>query len=432
MSALELSSVASIVRAAIPGADETLCAACFSATSGNPLYLRELLKTIADERRKATASTVDHAAVPTLGDGLIWRIARIGPEAVALARAMSVLDGGRLADVAVLAGLGEPAAAAIAALMRRIEVLAQVDPAVFVHPLVRRSVYETLSVTERDAAHAAAARRLRDTGASPEAIAAHLAAVRPPASAHVVASLREAARDAMRHAAPETAIRWLERALAEAALQPPRGELLYELGRVELGIRSPAAIAHLQEALELTAEPGQRARIAIDLTEILIAAGQYEASLATLSAALAWSGDLDQELAVDLETFRAVIWAYDPRLVAGFEADRERLGQLAEGHSVGGQGPGCAARLHRRGSCRRLHRGQAAARARPARRRPVRGTQRGRMGVSSRADGADIDGRRRPRARGHRGAHLVCAAFRFADRDGDRDGLPRLGGGAAG
>ncbi len=335
VSALELSSVASIVRAAIPGADEALCAACFSATSGNPLYLRELLKTIADERRKATASTVDHAAVPTLGDGLIWRIARIGPEAVALARAMAVLDGGRLADAAVLAGLGEPAAAAIAALMRRIEVLAQVDPAVFVHPLVRRSVYETLSVTERDAAHAAAARRLRDTGASPEAVAAHLAAVRPAGQAHVVASLREAARDAMRHAAPETAIRWLERALAEAALQPPRGELLYELGRVELGIRSPAAIAHLQEALELTAEPGPRARIAIDLTEILIAAGQYEASLATLSAALAWSGDLDQELAVDLATFRAVIWAYDPHLVAGFEADRERLGQLAEGHTWG-------------------------------------------------------------------------------------------------
>ena len=116
---------------------------------------------------------------------------------------------------------------------------------------------------------------------------------------------------------------------------PPRGELLHELGRVELGIRSPAAIAHLQEALELTAEPGQRARIAIDLTEILIAAGQYKASLAALSEALARSGDLDPELAVDLETFRAVIWAYDPHLVAEFEADRERLGRLAEGHSWG-------------------------------------------------------------------------------------------------
>jgi DNA-binding CsgD family transcriptional regulator len=328
-------SVASIVRAAIPGADDALCAACFSATSGNPLYLRELLRTIAGERRKATASMVDHAAVPTLGDGVIARIARIGPEAVALARAMAVLDGGRLADAAVLAGLGEPVAAALAALMRRIEVLAQVDPAVFVHPLVRRSVYETLSVTERDAAHAAAARRLRDTGASPEAVAAHLAAVRPVGQAHVVASLREAARDAMRHAAPETAIRWLERALDEAAPRPPRGELLHELGGVEVAIRSPAAIGHLQEALELTAEPGPRARISLELTEILVAAGQNETAMAAVSGALARPGDLDPGLAADLEAARAGIQAYDPRLVGAFDGDRERLGRLARGDSWG-------------------------------------------------------------------------------------------------
>jgi len=328
-------SVASIVRAAIPGADDALCAACFSATSGNPLYLRELLRTIAGERRKATASMVDHAAVATLGDGVIARIARIGPKAVALARAMAVLDGGRLADAAVLAGLGEPVAAALAALMRRIEVLAQVDPAVFVHPRVRRSVYETLSVTERDAAHAAAARRLRDTGASPEAVAAHLAAVRPVGQAHVVASLREAARDAMRRAAPETAIRWLERALDEAAPRPPRGELLHELGGVEVAIRSPAAIGHLQEALELTAEPGPRARISLELTEILVAAGQNETAMAAVSGALARPGDLDPGLAADLEAARAGIQAYNPRLVGAFDGDRERLRRLARGDSWG-------------------------------------------------------------------------------------------------
>jgi DNA-binding CsgD family transcriptional regulator/tetratricopeptide (TPR) repeat protein len=335
VNALELSSVASIVRAAIPGADDALCAACFSATSGNPLYLRELLRTIAGEHQKATASMVDHAAVPTLGDGVIWRIARIGPEAVALARAMAVLDGGRLADAAALAGLGEPAAAALAALMRRIEVLARVDPVTFVHPLVRRSVYETLSVTECDAAHAAAARRLSDTGASPEAVAAHLAAVRPAGRAHVVASLRESARDAIRHAAPETAIRWLERALDEAAPRPPRAELLHELGQVELAIRSPAAIAHLREALELTAEPGPRARIALELAEILVAAGQYETALAALAGALARPGDLDPGLVVDLETFRASTQAYHPHLVGAFDADRDRLRRLARGGSWG-------------------------------------------------------------------------------------------------
>jgi DNA-binding CsgD family transcriptional regulator len=334
--ALDLPAVTSIVRAAIAGAGPALCSACFAATAGNPLYLRELLKTLADERRPVTASAVHGAAVPTLGDGVIGRIARIGPQAVALARAMAVLDGGRLADAAALAGLEEGAAAAVAARMRRIEVLAQVDPATFVHPLVRRSVYETLSVTERDAAHAAAARRLRETGASPEAVAAHLAAVRPAGQEQVATALREAARDARRHAAPETAIRWLERALTEAAPRPSRGELLHELGGMEIGVRSPAAaIGHLREALDLVADPGQRARIALDLTEILIAAGQYEASLAVLTGALARSDDLDPALAVDLETYRAIIWAYDPLLVAEFDVDRERLGRLTRGDSWG-------------------------------------------------------------------------------------------------
>ena len=335
LTALGLPSVASIVRATIPAADEALCSACFSATAGNPLYLRELLKTIAGERDQASASMVDDAAVPTLGDGVIGRIARIGPQAVALARAMAVLDGGRLADAAALAGLDEPTAAAAAARMLRIEVLARADPAVFVHPLVRRSVYETLSVAERDVAHLGAARRLRESGAAPEAVAAHLAAMRPAGRPHVVATLREAARDALRRAAPETAIRWLERALVEAAPLRPRGELLHELGRVELGVRSPAAIVHLQEALELTAEPGQRARIALELTEILMAAGQYEAALATLSAALACTGDLDPNLVVDLETFRASLQAYNPRLVGAFDSDRERLLRMARGDSWG-------------------------------------------------------------------------------------------------
>ena len=37
----------------------------------------------------------------------------------------------------------------------------------------------------------------------------------------------------MRRAAPEAAARWLERALAEDAAEPPRAVLLHELGRVE-------------------------------------------------------------------------------------------------------------------------------------------------------------------------------------------------------
>ena len=333
LAALNLGSVAAIVRAAIPGADEALCAACYSATAGNPFYLRELLVTVAAEsQQRGSGAAVSEVAVPTLGDRIIRRLARIGPPAVALGQAMSVLgDGSRLTHAAALAGLDEPAAASAAAAMRRMEVLAAADPVAFVHPLVSRSLYDTLSVADRDTAHMQAARRLRAAGASPEAVAVHLAAARPAAQSSVAAALREAARIAMRQGAPDTASRWLARALAENAAEPPRAALLHDLGRVELASRNPMAITHLREALDLAADPVAGARVALDLAEILGSAGQWQSSLAVMSDALASIGEGDPDLVVDLEALRAVVSANDPRLASAFDADRARLLQLAAG-----------------------------------------------------------------------------------------------------
>ena len=137
----------------------------------------------------------------------------------------------------------------------------------------------------------------------------------------------------MRRAAPEAAAAWLKRALAEDAPEPPRAVLLHELGRVELASREPAAIAHLQEALELVAEPVARARVALDLSEILVAAGLWESGLAVMSDALTRLGEGDHDVMVDLEVLRALLRAFDPRIVAAFDADRGRLLRLAAGPS---------------------------------------------------------------------------------------------------
>ena len=138
---LRLGSVAAIVRAAIAGADDALCAACYSATAGNPFYLRELLFTIAAEQRGEVVPVVREVSVPALADRAVRRLSRIGPQAVSLARAMAVLgEGSSLADAAALAGLDELPAAAAASAMQRIDVLAAADPVSFVHPLVRRSL----------------------------------------------------------------------------------------------------------------------------------------------------------------------------------------------------------------------------------------------------------------------------------------------------
>ncbi len=142
-----------------------------------------------------------------------------------------------------------------------------------------------------------------------------------------------AAREAMARAAPEAAVRWLHRAMDEGAAEPPPAVLLHELGEVELFSRAPEAIGHLEAALELATEPVRRARITLDLAEILVASGQWERGVGAATAALDELGDAAPEMALELEAFVAVSRAFDPRSVAVLDRDRPRLRALAGGDS---------------------------------------------------------------------------------------------------
>ena len=100
----------------------------------------------------------------------------------------------------------------------RAEILRPEAPLGFVHPLVRDAVYHELSPAERELQHERAARTLRDHGAPDEQVAAQLL-MAPPRGEPWVAELLEAAgAAAMRSAAVESAVAYLQRALEE----PPR------------------------------------------------------------------------------------------------------------------------------------------------------------------------------------------------------------------
>jgi hypothetical protein len=312
---LSAGAVTDVVHERIPAADEQLCSALHAASAGNPLYLHELLRALSGEKSPSAAIALE-VSVPTLGDRVNRRVARVASEAPSLTAAMAVLgDGGRLATAAALAGLSEDDAAGIAHRLTRIEVLSGEDPFAFVHPLVRRSVYDGLSVTERDAAHFTAAELLREAGAPVEAIAAHLDAVRPNGSSAVATTLARAADEALSRAAPRAAIHWLHRALAEDAPEPPRAALLFATGKAEMVIREPVSVAHLQEALELAQEPDLRAQIIVVLCELMMALGQWESGSKLMAQAVAEADGHDPLLVVELETIRALTAAYDPRLV---------------------------------------------------------------------------------------------------------------------
>ncbi len=221
--ALSPAAVAALVRAAVPDADDALCAACHETTAGNPFYVRELLASLDGD---ASAVRAREVALPELGDRIARRVARVGPDAVALADAMAVLgDGARLDDAAALAQADRTEAAQAAAALRRVELLSAEDPFAFAHPLVRRALYDALTTTARDRLHAGAARVLAARGAPPGAVAEHLARLRPNGSAEVVAGLRAAATEALRRGAPDAATAALRRALDERASEPPRAAL---------------------------------------------------------------------------------------------------------------------------------------------------------------------------------------------------------------
>ncbi len=284
--------------------------------------------------------------------------------------------------------------------MRRVEILAGEDPFQWIHPLVRRSLYDGLSVTRRDALHARAAEVLADAGASPGVVAAHLAAQRPSGSAVVVQGLLAAVDEALSRNAPDVAVDLLERALAEDAGQ--RVMLLLRLGAIEVSRRSPAAIEVLREAQELADDPRQRAVAALHLGEILTHVGYYQEAVSTISDGLAELDGFDPDLALELEVARAVSFAFDP--IAGAVAVE---GPSAAAHAdrarrMAGSGTVGAARTHLRIPRRTTGPDSSPLRAGAPGRPPAQRARRRGMDPGARDGRADHGRGVRPRARARR------------------------------
>ena len=90
-------------------------------------------------------------------------------------------------------------------------------------------------------AHRRAAQILSEHDAPEEEIAAHLLMAPPDSDPEALALLRKAARRALASGATETAVRILERALAEHPANDTYSELLGELGEAELQAGRPEA-----------------------------------------------------------------------------------------------------------------------------------------------------------------------------------------------
>jgi DNA-binding CsgD family transcriptional regulator len=255
---LSPSSVATLVRARLPAAGDDVCAACVRACQGNPFLLGQLLDELGAE---TTAQQVDRLAPRAVADSVLVRLRRLDPAAVGLARAASVLpEGASLAVVAALAGLDPDVAADAAAALVRGDLLADASTIGFVHPLVRRAIERDHSEPELARAHTRAAELLHEHGASPQDVAAQLLVAAPGLAPWAVDALRRAAARALAHAAPRSAIAYLDRVLQEALEPSVRAAVLVTLGQAEAsaGVRGAD---HLHQALEVIDDPLEQARL---------------------------------------------------------------------------------------------------------------------------------------------------------------------------
>ena len=252
-------------------------AACLAATGGNPFFLGELADTL---RAQHLSPTADHAVrVAEIGPAgvsraVLARLAALSAQSVAFARAVAVLgDDADIAAAAALAGIELAAAGDAADALARASVLVNRRPLQFTHPIVRAAILADLPASARAHAHATAARLLAARGAGDASVAAHLVACDPSGDGWAVQRLRSAAERALAQGAPDAAITYLRRALAEPPPAAERGRLLAALGFAEargVAADAPAAIEHLREAIALAQDPADRARTAILLAEVLL------------------------------------------------------------------------------------------------------------------------------------------------------------------
>jgi DNA-binding CsgD family transcriptional regulator len=329
-------AVSAVIRAAGGGgASDGMCAAVYAACGGNPLYLAELLRAAELSGRPLAALQPDEllaGGLEEIARHVISRVDNLGPGALGLAQALSVLgDGCELRHAAAIAGVTMAVATRLAEGMARAEVLVGNDRPLFVHPVIRDALEASLDSSGRDHADRCAARLLHADGAPAGQVAAHLLRVRPTGDGWVLTRLREAAEAARCTGAPQAAADLLDRALAEPPPPGQRAGVLRETARAQVTAGRERAFVLLEQALQLAASPRERAGIALEVAEAYAALFRWVDAVDVIERALAELGDADPQLVARLEGELVVCGLHDARRADRVAPVLARLGSSGPG-----------------------------------------------------------------------------------------------------
>lgn len=287
-----------------PGAG--FAAACHRATGGNPQLIRELLAALAAEGVEPTpagAERVTELRADRIAGSVLARLGRVGVQAVRVAQAVAVLGRDARPDLAAeLAGLSAGDATRAVHSLAALEVLHSGNPIAFVHPIVRTAVYNDFGAAERGEVHGRAARLLAERGTPLDSVAAQILATPAAHDAWASAQLAAAAGAALARGAPDAAVAYLERALAEHPSTGARREALIGLGRAFAMLRDQRrSIKRLLEALELSEDPCQRAEIVDVLVTGMLVSRAAARAVELLDRAIEDLPESERELGLRLE-----------------------------------------------------------------------------------------------------------------------------------
>ncbi|MFD4636173.1 ATP-binding protein [Lentzea sp. NPDC058436] len=301
---LSASGVARLVRGTVSGADDEFYAACHVTTAGNPLFVRELVRVLAEDEGAGDAASVVASAGPDAVRGHVEARLRRQPEEVRrVAHAVAVLgDDTALALVAEQAGVDVTAAAVGAERLVRHGFFGTADPPAFAHVVLRDVVHSLVPLADRGAGHDRAARVLAASGAPVARVASHVLRTVPAERRDRVKVLVAAAAQAWQRGSPQDAGTYLARARQEPPETLLRSEVSRLLGNCEVHRLAVAeADVHLREALALADSPVQSARCAYSLARFRNACGEVPAALTLLlQAARVLPHDAPAQLVRDL------------------------------------------------------------------------------------------------------------------------------------
>lgn len=289
--------------------DRELAEACHRASGGNPFLLTELAAELAEQEGSngvPAASAVDKLRPNEIARAIRARVSTGGP-AHRLAEAVAVLASDvSMADARKVARLPEEESERALTELIESGILDGGLPLRFVNPLVRDVLWENVGQARRALLHARAVAVLRARRAPAEQVAAHLLHTEPVGDERAVEDLRAAAGAAIAAGAPEPALEFLRRAVAE----PPPSELetatVLELAEAEAMLGLPSALTRLEQATRTATGEAERAMIRRRLGERLFQAGKpaearaaFEAALADLGTAAASPAAAELEILID-------------------------------------------------------------------------------------------------------------------------------------